>query len=82
LGKVPVDVEAKLRVACPPWLGNTRGGIEHGHRDTKGLQGLGRGAKDKDERLGPAALLAHAGKRARKGRKLDGFPKPRRLSAG
>jgi topoisomerase-4 subunit A len=46
------------------------------------VQGLGRGGKDKDERLGPAALLPHAGKRARKGRKLDGFPKPRRLGAG
>jgi topoisomerase-4 subunit A len=46
------------------------------------VQGLGRGGKDKDERLGPAGLLAHAGKRARKGRKLDGFPKPQRLGAG
>ncbi len=45
------------------------------------VTGLGRGGKPKDETLSAAALVAHAGKRARKGRKVEGFPKPQRLLA-
>ena len=44
--------------------------------------GSGRGGKPKDERLGPAALAHHQGRRARKGRKVEGFPKPARLLPG
>jgi topoisomerase IV subunit A len=46
------------------------------------VQGLGRGDKPKDELLKGAALAAHAGRRARKGHKVDGFKKPQRLIAG
>jgi topoisomerase-4 subunit A len=45
------------------------------------VSGLGRGGKAKDEDLRGAALAAHAGRRARKGRKVESFPKPQRLSA-
>ncbi|MBC7938778.1 MAG: DNA topoisomerase IV subunit A, partial [Chitinophagaceae bacterium] len=41
--------------------------------------GSGRGGKPKDEELKGAALAAHAGKRARKGRKVDGLVKVARL---
>ncbi|MFM7703961.1 MAG: DNA gyrase subunit A, partial [Rubrivivax sp.] len=40
------------------------------------VAGQGRGGKPKDEDFRPAALAAYAGKRARKGRKVEGFPKP------
>jgi topoisomerase-4 subunit A len=43
------------------------------------VQGQGRGGKPKEDRLGPAALAAYQGKRARKGRKIDGFVKPMRV---
>jgi topoisomerase-4 subunit A len=44
------------------------------------VTGLGRIAgKAKEETLKATALAGYAGKRARKGRKLDGFPKPLRL---
>ncbi len=43
------------------------------------VSGSGRGGKPKEELLKGAALAEHAGRRARKGRKLDGFPKPERL---
>jgi hypothetical protein len=46
------------------------------------VQGHGRGGKSKDELLKGAALDSHVGKRARKGRKIDGFVKPQRLLAG
>ncbi|MCY7315987.1 MAG: DNA topoisomerase IV subunit A [Rubrivivax sp.] len=45
------------------------------------VQGLGRGDKAKDEVLKGAALAAHAGKRARKGHKVEGFKRPMRLLA-
>ncbi|HNT39156.1 MAG TPA: DNA topoisomerase IV subunit A [Rubrivivax sp.] len=41
--------------------------------------GQGRGGKDKEDVLKGAALAAHVGKRARKGRRVDGFPKPMRV---
>jgi len=44
--------------------------------------GTGRGGKAKDEDLKGAALAPYIGKRARKGRKIDGFPTPRRVLAG
>ena len=40
-----------------------------------------RGGKPKDEDFRPAALAAYQGKRARKGRKVEGFPKPVRVVA-
>jgi len=43
------------------------------------VTGQGRSAKPKDETLRAAALLGYAGKRARKGKKIDGFVKPLRL---
>jgi topoisomerase-4 subunit A len=45
------------------------------------VQGSGRGGKAKDEVLRGAALEAHAGRRARKGRKVEGFVKVARLAA-
>jgi topoisomerase-4 subunit A len=44
------------------------------------VSGQGRGGKDKEERLQGAALALHAGKRARKGRKVEGFPRPMRVT--
>jgi topoisomerase IV subunit A len=41
--------------------------------------GQGRGGKPKQELLRGAALAEHAGKRARKGRKIEGFVKPLQL---
>jgi topoisomerase-4 subunit A len=41
--------------------------------------GQGRGGKPKEEDLRPSALAAHIGRRARKGRRLEGFPKPMKL---
>jgi topoisomerase-4 subunit A len=46
------------------------------------VQGSGRGGKPKEELLRGAALAIHEGKRARKGRKLAGFVKLLRVSAG
>lgn len=43
------------------------------------VQGAGRGGKAKDEVLKGASLAAHVGKRARKGRKIEGFVKPQRV---
>jgi len=45
------------------------------------VSGAGRGGKDKQEDLRPAALAAYQGRRARKGRKVEGFPKPMRVEA-
>ncbi|MFM7972272.1 MAG: DNA topoisomerase IV subunit A, partial [Betaproteobacteria bacterium] len=44
------------------------------------VAGQGRGGKDKDEKLQGATLAQHAGKRARKGRKVEGFPRPMRVT--
>ena len=44
------------------------------------VTGAGRGGKPKDEVL-RSALADHAGKRARKGRKVEGFPKPQKVAA-
>ena len=44
--------------------------------------GTGRGNKPKDELLKGAGLEGYRGKRARKGRKVEGFPKPQRVLAG
>ncbi len=49
--------------------------------DSLRVLGLGRGGKAKDELLKGAALAGHAGKRARKGHKVDAFPKPQRVLA-
>ena len=49
--------------------------------DALQVLGLGRGGKDKEEVMRRTAWAAHAGKRARKGRKVEGFPKPQRLRA-
>ncbi|MGA0612967.1 DNA topoisomerase IV subunit A [Caldimonas sp. KR1-144] len=46
------------------------------------VQGAGRGGKAKDELLKGAALAAHTGKRARKGKKVEGFVKATRVVAG
>ena len=43
--------------------------------------GTGRGGKPREDELRGAALAQHAGRRARKGRKLDGFVKALRLFA-
>jgi len=45
------------------------------------VQGAGRGGKAKDEVLKGASLAAHVGKRARKGKKIEGFVKPQRVIA-
>jgi topoisomerase-4 subunit A len=50
--------------------------------DVLQVAGTGRGGKDKLEELRPAGLAAYSGKRARKGRKVEGFPKPMRVAAG
>jgi topoisomerase-4 subunit A len=47
--------------------------------DALRVLGTGRGGKAKDELLKGATLAAHAGKRARKGRKIEGFVKPQRV---
>ncbi len=49
--------------------------------DALRVQGLGRGDKPKEELLRGAALAGHAGKRARKGHKVDGFKRPMRVIA-
>jgi len=41
--------------------------------------GSGRGGKPKEEDLRPAALAAYVGKRARKGRKVEGLVKVARV---
>jgi topoisomerase-4 subunit A len=46
------------------------------------VHGSGRGGKAKDEGLKGAGLAEHLGKRARKGRKVDGLLKVLRLSTG
>ena len=43
------------------------------------VSGAGRGGKEKVEDLRPAALATYAGRRARRGRKVEGFPKPMRV---
>jgi topoisomerase-4 subunit A len=48
--------------------------------DALRVTGAGRGGKPKDEVL-RSALADHAGKRARKGRKVEGFPKPQKVAA-
>lgn len=50
--------------------------------DALKLQGQGRGGKAKEELLRSASWAPYEGKRARKGRKVDGFPKPMRVVAG
>jgi topoisomerase IV subunit A len=45
------------------------------------VQGSGRGGKPKEELLRWAGLAAHMGKRARKGKAIDGFQKPQRVVA-
>jgi topoisomerase-4 subunit A len=45
------------------------------------VNGSGRGGKPKEEDLKGAALAAHEGKRARKGRRIEGFVKPMRVQA-
>jgi topoisomerase-4 subunit A len=47
--------------------------------DSLKASGTGRGGKAKEELLRPSALAAYAGKRARKGRKLEGLVKALRL---
>jgi topoisomerase-4 subunit A len=49
--------------------------------DRLAVHGSGRGGKAKDEVLRGAALEAHVGRRARKGRKVEGFVKVARLEA-
>ena len=44
------------------------------------ISGQGRGGKEKAEKLQGAHLALHAGKRSRKGRKVDGFPRPMRVT--
>jgi topoisomerase-4 subunit A len=47
--------------------------------DSLKASGTGRGGKAKEEVLRASALAAYAGKRARKGRKLEGLVKALRL---
>ena len=49
--------------------------------NTLKLQGTGRGGKPKEESLGATALSGHVGKRARKGKVVDGI-KATRVLAG
>jgi len=49
--------------------------------DVLKVYGSGRGAKPKDELFKAAALAEHQGKRARKGRKVEGFVKVARVAA-
>ena len=44
------------------------------------VTGQGRGGKPKEEDLRPSALAAYRGRRARKGRRVEGFPKPLKLA--
>jgi topoisomerase-4 subunit A len=46
------------------------------------ITGQGRGGRDKNEDVRPAGLAPYVGRRARKGRRIEGFPKPLRLLAG
>jgi topoisomerase-4 subunit A len=46
------------------------------------VSGQGRGGKPKEELMRATALAVHLGRRARKGRKIEGFPKPMGLSPG
>jgi topoisomerase-4 subunit A len=46
------------------------------------VQGSGRGGKARDDTLAGAALAAFVGKRARKGRKVEGFARPSRVLPG
>lgn len=48
--------------------------------DTLRVLGSGRGGKAREETLKGMALAAHAGRRARKGRKVEGFVKPQRVA--
>ena len=45
------------------------------------IVGLGRGGKPKEEDLRPSALATYVGRRARKGRRIEGFPKPLKLAS-
>jgi topoisomerase-4 subunit A len=47
--------------------------------DTLRVLGQGRGGKPKEETLRAAEVASHAGKRARKGHKIEGFVKPMRV---
>ncbi|MGA1287146.1 MAG: DNA topoisomerase IV subunit A [Rubrivivax sp.] len=47
--------------------------------DVLRISGQGRGGRAKDEDVRPAGLVPYTGRRARKGRKVEGFPKPQRL---
>ena len=47
--------------------------------DSLRVLGQGRGGKPKDETLRAAEVAKHAGKRARKGHKIEGFVKPMRV---
>jgi topoisomerase-4 subunit A len=67
-GLTLMDVEAKLPLVSVTAFG-----------ESLLVLGQGRGGKDKEERLKGAALEPHRGRRARKGRRIDGFPKPMRV---
>jgi topoisomerase-4 subunit A len=69
-GLTLMDVDAKTPLLSVCTLG-----------ETLRVAGQGRGGKPKDEDFRPAALAAYAGKRARKGRKVEGFPKPMKVVA-
>ena len=69
-GLTLMDVDAKTPLLSVCTLG-----------ETLRVAGQGRGGKPKDEDFRPAALAAYVGKRARKGRKVEGFPKPMRVVA-
>jgi topoisomerase-4 subunit A len=69
-GLTLMDVDAKTPLLSVCTLG-----------ETLRVAGQGRGGKPKDEDFRPAALTAYVGRRARKGRKVEGFPKPMRVVA-
>ena len=69
-GLTLMDVDAKTPLVSVCTLG-----------ETLRVAGQGRGGKPKDEDFRPAALAAYVAKRARKGRKVEGFPKPMRVVA-
>ena len=50
--------------------------------DVLRITGQGRSGRHKEEDVRPAGLVPYGGRRARKGRRIEGFPKPQRLSPG
>jgi len=69
-GLTLMDVDAKAPLVSTAIFG-----------DVLRVSGSGRGGKAREERLAGAGLAKHVGKRARKGRKVEGFVRVLRVSA-